>query len=101
MNSRAYFAAPVTLAWPSTREVGVPMPSAWISDVPGYSWGVVPAMVQNGIKYFSLGTNTGDRIGHIICDRLAPNPNRPEPIDQEVVIDPEFVVRASTGPART
>ncbi len=41
-----------------------------------------------------------DRIGHIICERLAPNPNRPESPDQEIVIDPEFVVRESTGPAR-
>jgi LacI family transcriptional regulator len=41
-----------------------------------------------------------DRIGHIICDRLAPMPNRPEIVDRDIVIDPEFVVRASTGPAR-
>jgi LacI family transcriptional regulator len=40
-----------------------------------------------------------DRIGHIICDRLAPIPNRPEPKDHEIVIDPEFVLRESTGPA--
>ena len=41
-----------------------------------------------------------DRIGHIICERLAPNSNRPESPDREIVIDPEFVVRESTGPAR-
>jgi alpha-mannosidase len=55
------------------RDMGVPATSAWISDVPGYTWGVVPALVQNGIKYFSLGTNTGDRIGHII-ERLGDRP---------------------------
>ncbi len=41
-----------------------------------------------------------DRIGHIICERLAPHPNRPDSPDREIVIDPEFVVRESTGPAR-
>jgi LacI family transcriptional regulator len=42
-----------------------------------------------------------DRIGHIIFDRLAPKPDKPEaPAESEVVIDPEFVLRDSTGPAR-
>jgi LacI family transcriptional regulator len=40
-----------------------------------------------------------DRIGHIICERLAPVKDRPEPRDHEIVIDPEFVLRESTGPA--
>jgi DNA-binding LacI/PurR family transcriptional regulator len=41
-----------------------------------------------------------DRIGHIIFDRLAPKPDRPEaPLENEIVIDPEFVLRDSTGPA--
>src|SRR3954466_8039345 len=40
-----------------------------------------------------------DRIGHIICDRLVPNAARAEATDREVVIDPEFVLRDSTGPA--
>ena len=26
-----------------------------ISDVPGYTWGIVPAMAQAGVKYFSIG----------------------------------------------
>jgi LacI family transcriptional regulator len=41
-----------------------------------------------------------DRIGHIIFERLAPKAGRPEtPPEHEVVIDPEFVLRDSTGPA--
>jgi LacI family transcriptional regulator, galactose operon repressor len=40
-----------------------------------------------------------DRIGHIICERLAPKPDRPDVGDQEIVIDPELVLRDSTGPA--
>ncbi|MCP4727931.1 MAG: hypothetical protein GY863_23025, partial [bacterium] len=42
--------------------------AAMITDIPGYAWGIVPAMAQNGIKYFSIGTNTGHRIGHIISE---------------------------------
>ncbi len=38
------------------------------------------------------------RIGHIICDYLMPNTGRTPP-ESEVVIDPEFLVRDSTGPA--
>lgn len=39
-----------------------------------------------------------DRIGHIVFDRLAPRLDRSEiPADYEIVIDPEFVVRDSTG----
>ena len=35
-----------------------------ITDVPGYTWGIVPALAHNGVKYFSVGPNGGDRIGH-------------------------------------
>lgn len=42
-----------------------------------------------------------DRIGHIISQHLAPTAGRPNGwSDQEIVIDPEFVLRDSTGPAR-
>lgn len=40
-----------------------------------------------------------ERIGHIICDRLIPQPGADASTDHEIVIDPEFVVRESTGPA--
>jgi DNA-binding LacI/PurR family transcriptional regulator len=40
-----------------------------------------------------------DRIGHIICRRLMPGAEEPEPAEHEMVIDPEFLVRDSTGPA--
>ncbi len=48
------------------REYGVTIDSAMISDVPGYTWGLVPAMAQHGIKYFSIGTNHVHRIGHTL-----------------------------------
>ncbi len=47
-----------------SRLTGVPIVSAMITDVPGYSWGMVPAFAQNGVKYFSVGPNGGDRIGN-------------------------------------
>lgn len=43
---------------------GVPIESAMITDVPGYTWGIVLAFAQNGVKYFSAGPNGGDRIGN-------------------------------------
>jgi hypothetical protein len=43
-----------------------PVESAMISDVPGYTWGSVPAMAQAGIKYFSVAPNYFDRIGDIL-----------------------------------
>jgi hypothetical protein len=44
-----------------------PVSSAMITDVPGYTWGVVPAFAHSGVKYFSIGPNGGDRIGHTIA----------------------------------
>ena len=40
-----------------------------------------------------------ERIGHIICDRLLGDPSRRDSNDHDIVIDPEFVLRDSTGPA--
>jgi len=53
------------------RRCGVKVDAMSISDVPGLTWGVVPAMVQNGVKYISNGPNAnwasmdGDRIGYV------------------------------------
>jgi alpha-mannosidase len=44
---------------------GVPVRSASICDVPGYTWGIVPIMAQAGVKYFAIGPNFGDRVGTI------------------------------------
>ncbi len=46
-----------------SAELGVTVDAAMISDVPGYTWGVVPALVQSGIKYLSIGPNHVHRIG--------------------------------------
>jgi alpha-mannosidase len=51
-----------------SEQTGVPIESAMISDVPGYTWGTVTAMSQAGIKYFSAAPNYFDRIGTIFRD---------------------------------
>ena len=55
----------------SAREIAklceTPVTSAMITDVPGYTWGIVPAFAHSGVKYFSIGPNGGDRIGHTIA----------------------------------
>lgn len=45
------------------REYGVKIDSAMITDVPGYTWGLVPVLAQAGIRYLSLGPNPIHRIG--------------------------------------
>ena len=47
-----------------SQQADVPITSAMITDVPGYTWGIVPAFAHSGVKYFSIGPNGGDRIGH-------------------------------------
>jgi alpha-mannosidase len=49
-----------------SEQCGVPIDSAMISDVPGYTWGTVTAMAHAGIKYFSTAPNFFDRIGDIL-----------------------------------
>jgi len=44
---------------------GVPLETASICDVPGYTWGIVPILAQAGVKYFAIGPNFADRVGNI------------------------------------
>jgi len=50
------------------REHGLEIDSAMISDVPGYSWGIVPVLAQSGIKYLSMGPNHAHRIGYTLAE---------------------------------
>jgi alpha-mannosidase len=50
-----------------SQRVGQPIQSAMITDVPGYTWGMVPTFAHSGVKYFSIGPNGGDRIGRTIA----------------------------------
>ena len=47
-------------------EYHLPMTTAVTSDVPGFSWGIVSAMAESGIKYFATAPNAGDRIGYTL-----------------------------------
>ncbi len=47
------------------NECGVALRSAMITDIPGYTWSLVPVMAKSGIRYFSPGTNVFHRIGDI------------------------------------
>ena len=48
------------------KKIGVKIEEAMISDIPGYTWGIVQAFADNGIKYFSVGPNSFDRIGYTL-----------------------------------
>jgi len=45
------------------QRCGVKVDSMMISDVPGLTWGLIPALTQAGVKYISDGPNYIDRIG--------------------------------------
>ncbi|MGH7979203.1 MAG: hypothetical protein ACREE6_07490, partial [Limisphaerales bacterium] len=46
------------------EEYRVKIDSAMISDVPSYTWGMVPVLAQAGIRYWSWGPNGGTHIGY-------------------------------------
>jgi alpha-mannosidase len=48
-----------------SAETGVPVESASICDVPGWTWGMVPTMAAAGVKYFAIGPNFDGRVGTI------------------------------------
>jgi len=48
-----------------SRMSGVPIESEMVSDIPGFTWGLVEAMARNGLRYLSIGPNFGHRIGHL------------------------------------
>ena len=49
-----------------SKQYGVTIDAAMISDVPGWTWGIVPALAQSGVKYFSMGPNHVHRIGYTL-----------------------------------
>ncbi len=60
----------ISLATDLGRRCGATVDSMMISDVPGLTWGIVPALAAHGVKYISDGPNAmtlteGDRIGYV------------------------------------
>lgn len=49
-----------------SEQTGVKIDTAFLSDVPGMTWGTCTAFAQAGIRYFSLAPNHFDRIGTIM-----------------------------------
>jgi hypothetical protein len=56
-----------------SRQYSIPVTTALESDVPGFTWGIVTALAQSGVKYFASSPNNGDRIGFVI-DSLGDKP---------------------------
>ena len=48
-----------------TREHSISITTAQVSDIPGFTWGIVTALAQSGVKYFASAPNSGDRVGHV------------------------------------
>ena len=46
-----------------SQRCGVKIDSAMITDVPGYTWGLISVLGEAGVKYMSMGPNSGARIG--------------------------------------
>ena len=47
------------------REHDIVLDSVMQTDVPGYTWGLVPVMAQNGVRYMTMGPNVFHRIGRL------------------------------------
>ncbi|MFC2158501.1 glycoside hydrolase family 38 C-terminal domain-containing protein [Acidobacteriota bacterium] len=56
-----------------SSEYQLPVQAAMITDIPGYTWSLVPIMYQSGLRYLSIGPNSGHRIGFIF-DKWADRP---------------------------
>lgn len=50
------------------KQLDVPLDAAMISDVPGYTWGLIPVLASSGVRYFSIGPNRSDRIGGTLSE---------------------------------
>jgi hypothetical protein len=48
-----------------SSEYSLPITTAQVSDIPGFTWGLVSALAQSGVKYFASAPNAGDRVGHV------------------------------------
>lgn len=49
-----------------SKRYGLTVDAAMISDVPGYTWGIVPSLAHSGVKYLSIGPNHIHRIGRTL-----------------------------------
>jgi alpha-mannosidase len=47
------------------KKYDIPVRTALGSDVPGYTWGMVPAMSLQGIKFFNMAPNNNHKLGYL------------------------------------
>lgn len=48
-----------------TKEIGITIDTALITDVPGYTWGIIPVLGKHKVKYFYCAPNLEWRVGDI------------------------------------
>jgi len=48
------------------ERAGVQIRSAMFTDIPGFSWGLIPVFAAAGVRYFSVGPNRWHRIGNFL-----------------------------------
>lgn len=46
------------------HDYGAPIEAAMVTDCPGLTWGAITVLAQSGVKYLSLGPNSGHRTGY-------------------------------------
>lgn len=44
---------------------GIEIDTATVTDIPGFALTLLPALARNGVRYFSIAPNAGDRTGYI------------------------------------
>ena len=54
------------------KKFNVPVKTALGSDIPGYSWGLVTALAQQGVEFLNTAPNNNHRLGHLY--KLADKP---------------------------
>ncbi len=49
-----------------TAEYAIDIPTAAVSDIPGFTWGIVSSLARSGVRYFASAPNPGDRTGYVL-----------------------------------
>ena len=52
----------------TAEKYDITIDAAMMTDIPGCTWGMVPALAAGGIKYFSMGPNHNHRMGYTLAD---------------------------------
>jgi alpha-mannosidase len=47
-----------------SKETGIVIDTAAVTDIPGFVWALVEALYSAGVRFLALAPNNGDRVGH-------------------------------------